>query len=104
MARQQKQDPVEAIADQEAGRVLITAGKIVDLQRDTIGGFNKGMAKISQMRGATVCVRFQNENLLVQEVEGKILATTPDLICIVDSETGGNIATEEVYGVVGLGF
>lgn len=84
-------------------------GKIVDVLRETRGAFNFGrvvLSGISEYQGQSADVIFQNENL-VATVDGKILATTPDLICIVDTETFTPITTDALkYGkrvmVIGL--
>lgn len=84
-------------------------GKITDVLREVRGGFNVGnvlLDGISEYKGKKANVEFQNENL-VAEVEGKILATTPDLICLVDTDTYTPVTTDALkYGkrvmVVGL--
>jgi DUF917 family protein len=76
-------------------------GKISDVQRETRGGFNFGkvlLEGIGEDKGKNASVEFQNENL-VAAVEGEILATTPDLICLVDTETFIPIPTDALkYG------
>lgn len=84
-------------------------GKIVDVLRETRGAFNFGrviLDGIGEYKGQSADVEFQNENL-VARVNSKILATTPDLICIVDTETFTPVTTDALkYGkrvmVVGL--
>lgn len=84
-------------------------GKISDVLRETDGKFNLGkvvMDGIGDCKGHKGTVTFQNENLCC-DVDGKILATAPDLICIVDTETFAPVTTEALkYGkrvlVVGL--
>lgn len=84
-------------------------GKIVDVLRETKGAFNFGnvvLEGIGEYKGKNASVTFQNENLTA-EVDGKLLATTPDLICIVDTETFIPVTTDAIkYGkrvmVVGL--
>lgn len=84
-------------------------GKITDVLREVRGGFNFGKAVlegIGDCKGHTGVVEFQNENLMAA-VDGDILATTPDLICLVDTETFIPIPTDVLrYGkrvlVVGL--
>lgn len=84
-------------------------GKISDVLRETKGGFNFGKVNlegIDHYRGQNAVVTFQNENLIA-EVNGSIMATTPDLICLVDSETFIPVTTDALkYGkrviVVGL--
>jgi DUF917 family protein len=84
-------------------------GKIVDVLRETRAGFNFGKVLfdgIGEYKGRKAFVEFQNENLLAN-VDGEILATVPDLICMVDTETFTPIPTDAVkYGkrclIVGL--
>lgn len=84
-------------------------GKIADVLRETRGAFNFGkvvLEGIGEYKGKSASVEFQNENLTA-EVEGKLLATTPDLICMVDTETFIPVTTDALkYGkrvmVVGL--
>lgn len=89
--------------------VRLFKGKISDVLRETRGAFNYGrvvLDGIGSDKGKTASVTFQNENLCA-EVDGKILATTPDLICLVDVETFRPVPTDALkYGkrvmVVGL--
>ncbi len=93
----------------KAGGYKLFKGKIADVLRETRGAFNFGrvlLEGISEYKGLSANVEFQNENL-VATVDGKILATTPDLICLVDTETFIPITTDTLkYGkrvmVVGL--
>lgn len=76
-------------------------GKIADVLREVKGGFNFGrvvLEGISEYKGKSADVTFQNENL-VATVDGEILATTPDLICLVDVETYIPVTTDALkYG------
>lgn len=84
-------------------------GKIADVRRETRGGFNFGkvvLEGIGECKGHSAYVEFQNENLTAV-VDDEILATTPDLICLVDTETFTPVTTDALkYGkrvmVVGL--
>ncbi|MDO4481923.1 MAG: DUF917 domain-containing protein [Bacillota bacterium] len=84
-------------------------GKISDVLRETRGAFNFGkviLDGIGEYKGKSAYVEFQNENLLAC-VEGEILATVPDLICLVDAETFVPVTTDALkYGkrvyVIGL--
>lgn len=84
-------------------------GKIADVLRETRGAFNFGkvvLEGIGEYREHSAYVEFQNENLTAT-VDGEILATTPDLICLVDVETFAPVTTDALkYGkrvmVVGL--
>lgn len=83
------------------GGFRLFKGKISDVLRETRGAFNFGKAVlegIGEDRGRSAFVEFQNENL-VANVDGKILATTPDLITLVDSETFHPVTTDALkYG------
>ena len=100
-ARADKRDPVQAILAHENGRLLF-CGKIVDVARWTTGGFARGRIEIDgfDTYGAQrMNIEFQNENL-VARVDDSTVAMVPDLICIVEAETGRPISTEELrYGL-----
>ena len=76
-------------------------GKIADVLRETRGAFNLGKVMldgIGEYRGHTAFIEFQNENLLAS-VDGEIVATVPDLICLVDMETFHPVTTDALkYG------
>ncbi|MGO2859554.1 MAG: DUF917 domain-containing protein [Brevibacterium sp.] len=87
--------PVAELSDALDAAVLIS-GKIVDVDRRTRDGFVRGsvtVAGIAGERDRLVRVELQNENLVVLE-NGVVLASVPDLITLVDSETGHAISTE----------
>lgn len=89
------QDPVAGLAEVLGAEVLIT-GKVTDVERRTEGGFVRGSVTIAGTgadRNRLQRVEIQNENLVVLE-DGEVIATVPDLITIVDSETGHAISTE----------
>ena len=100
--------PEEYFFDYTGGFRLFK-GKIADVLRETRGGFNFGkvvLEGIGEDKGGHAEVDFQNENLCAT-VNGEILATTPDLICLVDTETFTPVPTDALkYGkrvlVVGL--
>lgn len=100
--------PEEHFLDLSQGLKLFK-GKIADVLRETRSGFNFGkvvLEGIGEFKGNEAFVEFQNENLTAT-VDGKILATTPDLISLVDVETFIPITTDALkYGkrvmVVGL--
>jgi DUF917 family protein len=93
-------DPVASVCSLLDGRLLIT-GKVVDVERRTGGGFVRGEAKIEGIgadRGALMRLSFQNEHLLAER-DGQVLTSTPDLICVLDNETGEPVTTEGMrYG------
>jgi DUF917 family protein len=91
------------------GGYRLFKGKICDVLRETRGAFNFGtvvLDGIADCKGREARVEFQNENLSAS-VDGTIVATVPDLICLVDTETFLPITTDALkYGkrvlVVGL--
>jgi DUF917 family protein len=99
-ARERHEDPVAAIVDRLGGRRLFT-GKIVDVERRTVAGFTRGEARIEGLfehAGEAMALEFQNEFLIARR-DDAILASVPDLITVVDLETGEPITTEDLrYG------
>jgi DUF917 family protein len=95
-----KRDPVEAVIRETNGHLLFQ-GKIVDVQRRTQRGWALGEAVFSgvgDLTGRQMVVQFQNENL-VAVLDGEIVASVPDLISILDADTGQAITTERLrYG------
>ena len=77
------------------------------MERKTDGGFNKGSVRVeglADFTDSTLTVLFQNENIVAERTssDGKreLVGTVPDLISILDSETGESFPTEEVrYGL-----
>ena len=84
------------------GRQLFT-GKVSDIQRRLVGGFARGVLKLEGHgpdQGSSVAIDFQNENLIARRDDGEVLAVVPDLICIIDQDTGEPITTELLrYGL-----
>ncbi len=65
------------------------AGKVVDIKRETTGGFARGELEISGLgpySGRHVYIDFQNENLVARDAAGIVLGSVPDLICILETE------------------
>lgn len=93
-------DPVEAVREVTNG-FEIWRGKIVDVARRTESGFARGTVRVSGVddyAGRTLEIGFQNEFLIARDGE-QVLTTTPDLITILDAETGEPITTETLrYG------
>ncbi|WP_022885711.1 DUF917 domain-containing protein [Glaciibacter superstes] len=96
LAREDKADPVQRIVDLLGGRELF-AGKVIDVQRATTTGFARGRARI-EGPDSTLTLSFQNEHLIAEE-DGRILTTTPDLIIVLEHDSGEPITTEALrYG------
>ena len=93
-------DPVTGLLQAVAGTKVIE-GKVVDVDRKTAGGFVRGSVVIEGYgadSGRLVRIEIQNENLVALE-DGRVLASVPDLITVVDSQTADALATELVrYG------
>ncbi len=100
-AREAKVDPVAAILRQ-AGGTLLMRGKVTDIGRRISGGFVRGSLTVAGLdadAGRQLVIDIQNEYLVASEGSQR-LAMVPDLICIVDAETGRPIGTEEQrYGL-----
>jgi DUF917 family protein len=107
-ARGAKRSPIDAVLAITGGRRLFN-GKIVDVQRRTERGFARGEAVfrgLGEDEGHELRIRFQNENLIALRDE-EVAATVPDLITVLDAESGEPITTETLrYGfrvvVVGM--
>jgi DUF917 family protein len=93
-------DPVAGLM-QVVDAVRLVEGKVVDVERHTAGGFVRGSVVVEGFGsdyGRLVRVEIQNENLVALE-DGEVLASVPDLITLVDSQTADAVATEVVrYG------
>lgn len=108
LARQSGSNPIQAVTQALNGHT-IASGKIIDVERQTTGGFARGKVLIEGTRadkGERFTVLFQNELLLAyrssainEPTRENLLAVVPDLISILDSETGHPIVTEHLrYG------
>jgi uncharacterized protein len=100
-ARAARADPVAAVARKLSGAILLE-GRVVDAQRRTVGGFVRGEASIAgtgAWDGRILRLAFQNEFLLAER-DATPVAMTPDLIILLDSETGAPVTTEAMrYGL-----
>jgi DUF917 family protein len=98
--RKRGEEPAEAVAAVGNGHVLFR-GKIVDVERRTVKGFARGKLKLVGFGDPndTLEIAFQNENLIAWRND-EIVATVPDLICIIGLEDGEPIGTELLrYGL-----
>lgn len=99
-AHARKSDPIAAVANVTGGYPFWT-GKINDAERRTVGGFARGSASIEgsgDNEGKTLTIDFQNEFLIARS-GSELLVTVPDLITLLDAETGEPITTESLrYG------
>lgn len=93
-------DPVQTVIDQERGKLLMM-GKIVDLERHLKGGFSVGhiaLEGFGAFQGDTGRIDLQNEFLVFRR-NGVVEVCVPDLVVVLDSDTGLPITTEMLrYG------
>jgi len=75
-------------------------GKVIDVRREMIGGYDVGEFVVSSFDGRReMTINVQNE-YLIAIVDGRCVATVPDLICVVDRETLLPISSERLrYGL-----
>ena len=94
-------DPVNAIVDKLEADVIFH-GRIKDIERRTVGGFARGTARfegVEEWKGHSFRLDFQNE-FLMAERDGEILVTTPDLITVLDAESGLPVTADALrYGL-----
>ena len=94
-------NPADRLAKALDGMRLFE-GRVTDVDRRTEGGFARGQASIEGLdayQGRMLTLKFQNEFLMAEQEDGTPCAMTPDLICLLDLETGQPITTEQMaYG------
>ncbi|PWW20266.1 hypothetical protein DFO73_11681 [Cytobacillus oceanisediminis] len=99
-AKNNNLNPIDEVLKITKGYKLFS-GKVSDINRRTQEGFAKGEATIEglgEYKSKDCFLHFQNEHLLAETGE-EILCVTPDLIAVLDSETGMPITTEGLrYG------
>jgi DUF917 family protein len=95
-----QENPVGAVMAR-LGAVRLIVGKVTDVERRTTEGFVRGSVLIEGLgddAGRLVRIELQNENLVALEGD-RVLASVPDLICVLDTQSADAIATERVrYG------
>lgn len=103
-AREQLRDPISALTEVLAPTLyshlrVLFAGKVADVERRTVDGFARGKARFVSFDGtSTLRTEFQNETLIA-EVDGVVRCVVPDLICVLEAESGEPITTETLrYG------
>jgi len=94
-ARERGDDPIAAVLEIAGGRSLFR-GKISDVERRFHRAHDWGTLPIEGLdahRGQRAEVSFKNEYLVLR-VEGEVVLTVPDLISLVESESGHPVTTE----------
>jgi len=89
-ARINGKDPIAALLRVVKGREY-ARGTIVSIEHTLDNGFLRGRVLISG--DADTVLIFKNEYLAINSA-GKIVATTPDILLLLDEQTGAAIATE----------
>jgi hypothetical protein len=88
-----------ALLQQCEGKLVFT-GKVDEINRRTEQGWSVGTVTLEHLDDPDRLMRidFQSENILAIE-DGKPIVTTPDLISLLDAETGHPVTTESLdYG------
>jgi DUF917 family protein len=101
-------DPLEAIV-QATGGWLLFVGTVMERQAGTIKGYTTGHHLLrgeGDYAGHEFRIWFKNENHIGWR-DGRRLVTTPDLICVVEAETGrplqnSSIAVGDAVAVIGI--
>lgn len=104
-ARASGSDPFDAMFAALRGSPLypfvdiLFDGKIVDLERETTGGFAVGRVVVESFDGRDrMDIIFQNENLIARRGD-VVCGLVPDIITIMDRETAVSITTDRLkYG------
>jgi DUF917 family protein len=99
-AQRRHDDPVAAILAVEPGKLLYQ-GKVMDVERRVTEGYLRGVARldgVDDWKGTRLTINFQNE-WIVAWCDGRPVAMTPDLICVLDTASGEAVGSETVrYG------
>jgi hypothetical protein len=94
-------EPVDEIVKSLDAQVIFH-GRVKDIDRRTVGGFARGTAQfegVEEWKGHSFKLDFQNE-FLMAERDGKILVTTPDLITLLEAESGAPVTADSLrYGL-----
>jgi len=87
-------DAYQELLDFCEAQILFT-GKILDIERRTTAGWARGTVTLEHLSDPARAMRveIQNENLVAFE-DGEAIATVPDLITLIDVETGVPMTTE----------
>lgn len=96
-ARKQGKDPMPLLLSIYQG-LHIGSGKIVDIDQVVSDGFLRGTATILN-DAFSIELIYQNEYLLAKR-QGKVAASTPDILMLLEQETGTPITSESLqYGL-----
>ena len=103
-------DLFRLFADSDYGTIRhLFTGKVIDSERKIIGGFDVGSALLQSFDDADIQMELLIKNeYLVAKIGDRVVASVPDLICIVEQETSRPLNAERMrYGqrvsVFGIG-
>ncbi|WP_371626349.1 DUF917 domain-containing protein [Streptomyces sp. NBC_01116] len=108
-SREEHRDPIESLCT-KLGATRLFHGRVLDVDRELTGGFVQGHAVIEGVpnhrrkeaghsQTDKLVVDFQNEYLLARQA-GAPVATTPNLICVLETETGEPVPADVLrYGL-----
>ena len=90
-------DPLIPLLESTDGACL-GSGKITDIDQKIVDGFLKGTVTI-QSDSDCMELGYQNEYLIAKK-NGKVVATTPDILMLIEQESGTPITSESLqYGI-----
>jgi len=99
-AQRKHEDPIAAVLSVEPGRLLYR-GKVIDVARRITEGYLRGVARFNGLddwRDSALTIDFQNEWIVAYR-DGSPIAMSPDLICVLDSDSGEAVGSETIrYG------
>jgi DUF917 family protein len=102
-ARAAKRPTALAVAAVVTATRSLFHGKVVDVARRTAAGFARGTIALEGLgpdRGGRLEIDFQNEFLVARRPGGEALCTVPDLLVLLEQESGRALGTELVrYGL-----
>ena len=94
-ARNRNAPAADAIVEVSDGRQFI-AGKVVDLERQFRAGHDWGRVRIEGVegdKGRRAEIDFKNEYLVLR-LDDQVVLTVPDLITLIETETGTPVSTD----------
>jgi len=83
-------DELAMALEKDAGAKRLFTGEISSIELKTEGGFDFGtthLAGVGPWAGKSISIDFTNENMLLRDQTGEVVATIPDLITMVDVNT-----------------
>lgn len=83
-------DGLSKALEEDIGAKRLFAGKISRIELKTEGGFDFGtthLAGTGEWAGQSMSIDFKNENMLLRDQAGRVVATVPDLITLVEMGT-----------------